>query len=231
MSKTVMYIAMNTNNKNNKQTSFDFSNLENFNIPSEFVEFDMPDANVSIYRNIFNKEERDFIFKELLSSRIQWSQKVIKFYGKAVNLPRLTAWYGDVGAKYKYSNISMNPHPWIPVLTEIKGKTENLANSDFNSVLLNLYRDGKDGVSWHQDDEIELGNQPIIASVSFGETRVFQLRHKYDKDLKRVDIPLTHGSILIMKGTTQEFWQHRIPKTRRRIEKRVNLTFRKIFKI
>ena len=185
----------------------------------------MPDASVYFYRDFFSKEESDRIFQELLED-IAWQQDTIKYYGKEINLPRLTAWYGEVEAYYTYSNISMRPRFWTPLLSQIKRKIEKAAQVDFNSVLLNLYRNGKDGVSWHQDNERELGKEPVIGSVSFGSARCFQFRHKFRKDLSRLDIELTHGSLLIMRGTTQQFWQHQIPKTNKPVEQRVNLTFR-----
>jgi alkylated DNA repair dioxygenase AlkB len=185
----------------------------------------MPDGEVAIYRNFFNRVESDQIFQELLS-KIKWRQDKMKLYGKEFELPRLTAWYGDDGKSYTFSGIPMNPDAWTHTLLSIKSKIEEVTQAKFNSVLLNLYRSGKDGVSWHSDDEPELGKNPIIASVSFGETRRFQLRHKLDKSLDKVEITLTHGSLLIMKGSTQHFWQHQIPKTAKSLRERINLTFR-----
>lgn len=185
----------------------------------------MPDGEVAIYRNFFNKVESDQIFQELLS-KIKWRQDKMKLYGKEFELPRLTAWYGDDGKSYTFSGIPMNPDAWTPTLLSIKSRIEEVTQAKFNSVLLNLYRSGKDGVSWHSDDEPELGKNPMIASVSFGETRRFQLRHKLDKSLDKVEITLTHGSLLIMKGSTQHFWQHQIPKTAKSLRERINLTFR-----
>ena len=123
----------------------------------------------------------------------------------------------------------MNPSPWIPVMEHLKRKLEEVCDEQFNSVLLNLYRSGSDSVAWHSDDEKELGKAPSIASLSFGDTRSFQLRHKFKKDLK-LNIKLTHGSLLIMGGETQRYWQHQIPKTRSLVKPRINLTFRKISK-
>ncbi len=185
----------------------------------------MPDSEVAIYRNFFNRVESDQIFQELLS-KIKWRQDKMKLYGKEFELPRLTAWYGDDGKSYTFSGIPMNPDAWTPTLLSIKSKIEEVTQAKFNSVLLNLYRSGKDGVSWHSDDEPELGKNPIIASVSFGEARRFQLRHKLDKSLDKVEITLTHGSLLIMKGSTQHLWQHQIPKTVKSLRERINLTFR-----
>lgn len=185
----------------------------------------IPDGEVIVYRNLFDDLESNQLFKKLLSS-IKWRQDKMKIFGKEVDLPRLTAWYGDEDKSYTYSGIPMNPESWTPTLIKIKERIEEVANVEFNSVLVNLYRNGKDSVSWHSDDEPELGRNPIIGSVSFGETRRFQLRHKLNKDLDKVEITLSHGSVLIMKDSTQHFWQHQIPKTSKPLKERINLTFR-----
>ncbi|MGL5872261.1 MAG: alpha-ketoglutarate-dependent dioxygenase AlkB family protein [Xenococcaceae cyanobacterium] len=187
----------------------------------------MPDGEVIIYRNFFEELESDRLFQELLNN-INWRQDKITFFGKEVNLPRLTAWYGDENKSYKYSGITMNPDTWTPTLLAIEERVEKIVEIKFNSVLLNLYRNGKDYVSWHSDDEPELGKNPIIASVSFGATRRFQLRHRSNKDLDTVEIALTHGSLLLMKGSTQHFWKHQVPKTSKVLTERINLTFRVI---
>src|ERR1043165_275852 len=189
----------------------------------------MPNVDVVLFRDFFKKGESDQLFEELLNG-IEWKQDRIKYYGKEMDLPRLTAWYGDVGASYTYSNISMDSPAWTPTLMCIKQKIEKVTGARFNSVLLNYYRDGKDSVSWHRDNEPELGKNPVIASASFGDTRRFQFKHIKRKDLNRVDVELTHGSLLIMQGTTQEFWLHQIPKTSKPKKPRVNLTFRRILK-
>jgi alkylated DNA repair dioxygenase AlkB len=121
----------------------------------------------------------------------------------------------------------MQPHPWSPLLQKIKSYVENVSNTNFTTVLLNQYRDGKDSNGWHADDEKELGTNPIIASLSFGAERTFQLKHNSDKTLKK-NIVLEHGSLLIMRGTTQHFWKHQIPKTSKEVGSRINLTFRVI---
>jgi alkylated DNA repair dioxygenase AlkB len=186
----------------------------------------MPDAEVTMYQGFFDKNESDQIFIELYNN-IDWKQDSTTLFGKQVNLPRLTAWYGDLGKSYCYSKIKMEPLLWIPLLINIKDQIEALTNTQFNSVLLNLYRDGRDGVAWHSDDELELGKNPMIASVSFGANRRFLFRHKFQKKLK-FEIELTHGSFLLMKGATQHFWQHQIPKTNKLVEPRINLTFRTV---
>ena len=187
--------------------------------------FDLPDAEVVLYENLFTKEESNKLFKSLIET-IQWQQDQIKFYGKLIDLPRLTAWYGVNDKPYTYSGIPMNPNPWNEDLLFIKKRIEKKANVDFSSCLLNYYRNGKDSVNWHQDNEKELGQNPVIGSVSFGETRPFQLKHLDREDLEKVDIHLSHGSFLLMKGTTQHYWKHQIPKTTRDIKARINLTFR-----
>ncbi len=149
-------------------------------------------------------------------------------FGKAIAQPRLTAWYGDEGAIYTYSNLTNRPLEWTPELLVIKARAEKTAQMNFNSVLLNYYRNGQDSMGWHQDNEPELGEQPVIASVNFGATRRFQLRHKKRKDLDTFSIDLEHGSLLVMRGTTQEFWKHQVPKTTQSVGARINLTFRLI---
>ncbi|MBD2530026.1 alpha-ketoglutarate-dependent dioxygenase AlkB [Nostoc flagelliforme FACHB-838] len=186
----------------------------------------LPDGDLVIYPNLFDTTESDQLFYELYNNT-HWRQDAIKLYGKSIPLPRLTAWYGDRGTSYTYSGIEMNPEPWTSILLQIKSKIEPLSNVKFNSVLLNLYRDGKDGVSWHSDDEPELGNNTVIGSVSFGDTRRFMFRHKSKKYASQ-EVNLTHGSFLLMRGTTQQFWQHQIPKTSKPVKPRINLTFRVI---
>ena len=191
------------------------------------VSYDMPDGEVQFFERLFDRAESDLFYQTLLAS-IQWQQDKIKLYGKTFDLPRLTAWYGDPGKTYTYSGIPMRPHTWTPELLRIKKRIEEQAGAEFSSVLLNQYRTGQDSVNWHSDNEEELGRNPIIGSVSFGETRIFQMRHSVRKDLPRVDIPLSHGSFLLMRGSTQHYWEHQIPKTARKVAPRINLTFRVI---
>lgn len=187
----------------------------------------LPDADVMLFSECFGVEESVCILDRLLSE-IHWKQDYLTLYGREIALPRLTAWYGDRDRNYTYSHISMKPHPWTELLLTIKVRVEAVSGAEYNSVLLNLYRSGADGVSWHQDNEPELGDDPVIASVSFGATRMFQMRHLTRKDIPRTDIPLFDGSLLVMRGSTQKFWQHKIPKTQKAVGARVNLTFRYI---
>src|SRR5207248_11693297 len=156
------------------------------------------------------------LLRELRDTTV-WRQETLKLYGKNIDVPRLIAWYGDEGTRYIYSGIKNVPLPWTPALREVKRAVEPPSGVVFNSVLLNCYRTGKDSVSWHADDEPEFGEQPVIASVSFGGTRTFQLRHKKRKELK-ASVELTHGSLLIMRGGTQMNLLQQIPKTEKPVE-------------
>lgn len=167
------------------------------------------------------------LFLEALTAKVRWKHEEIRLFGKMVKQPRLTAWYADPGKTYTYSGLTVTPEPWISELLEIKKEVEVAAHAGFNSVLLNFYRNERDSVSWHSDDEPELGENPVIGSVSFGAPRCFQLKHKKDNKL-RSEILLTHGSLLLMKGPTQHHWLHQIPKKSKPCGPRINLTFRKI---
>lgn len=177
------------------------------------------------YPNFFPKSESDILLKGLRNN-IVWKQESMNMYGKKIDFPRLTAWYGNNDKPYSFSGITLQPLPWTSEILTIKNKIEPIAKTVFNSVLLNLYRDGNDSISWHTDAEKELGINPIIASVNFGATRKFQLRHIKTKE--KLEIELTHGSLLIMQGELQHFWQHQVPKTSKPVGERINLTFRVI---
>ena len=197
-----------------------------FENTSEPIYFNVPDAEIIYYPHFFDTEESDLLFQELLLT-IPWQQDDIKVFGKVHAQPRLTALFGNEGKSYSYSNIKMQPHSWNPILQNLKLKAEAVSATEFTTVLLNLYRDGKDSNGWHADNEKELGTNPTIASMSFGAERYFHLQHNNDKNLK-LKILLEHGSLLVMKGTTQHFWKHQIPKTAKPIGSRINLTFRSI---
>ncbi len=188
------------------------------------VTFDLPNADVAFDPLLFAPGEADRLFLALRDTT-PWRQESIKLYGREIPLPRLTAWHGDGGVTYRYSGIANDPVPWTPALLEIKAAVERAAGAAFNGVLLNRYRTGLDGVAWHSDDEPEFGDDPVIASVSFGAARRFQLRHKARKEL-RAEVTLTHGSLLVMRGPTQRHWAHQVPKTKKPVGERINLTFR-----
>ncbi|MGA8854960.1 MAG: alpha-ketoglutarate-dependent dioxygenase AlkB [Christiangramia sp.] len=188
----------------------------------------LPDSELHYYHNFFKKKEADELLKYFLEFP-EWNQDKIKLFGKEILQPRLTALFGEAGKIYTYSGLQMKPQPFTPEIISVKNRCEKyVENLRFNVCLANLYRDGTDSMGWHADDEKELGKRPVIASVSLGEERIFHLKHKKDKTLKH-KIRLQHGSLLIMSGSTQEFWKHQLPKTRKQIDPRVNLTFRKIY--
>ncbi|NNT72625.1 alpha-ketoglutarate-dependent dioxygenase AlkB [Flavobacterium sp. IMCC34852] len=192
--------------------------------PKEKIIFDLPDAEIEYYSSFFDLARANELF-EKLKAEIPWQQDNITVFGKTHPQPRLTALFGNEGKSYGYSNIVMQPHHWNPLLMFIKDEIETIAQENFTTVLLNYYRDGKDSNGWHADNERELGRNPVIASVSFGAERSFHLQHNTLKDQK-LKINLEHGSLLIMRGTTQHFWKHQIPKTAKDIGPRINLTFR-----
>jgi alkylated DNA repair dioxygenase AlkB len=188
----------------------------------------VPEAKIYLFRNFLYDEQDKLLYKDLIED-IAWQQDLIKFYGRKIPLPRLTAWYGDHGVSYTYSGILMYSHFWTHSLLQVKGWIENKTQHQFNSVLLNQYRNGNDSVAWHSDDEPELGQDPIIASLSLGASRKFELRSRSQPNLDKIEILLNSGDLLIMGGGTQQNWQHQIPKMRKVKETRINLTFRNIY--
>lgn len=195
----------------------------NLLFPQEKIVFDLPDAEIEYHPSLFNSEKANELF-ELLKNEIPWQHDEITVYGKKHLQPRLTSLFGNDGKPYGYSNIIMQPNRWNPLLMFIKNEVEVICNENFTTVLLNYYRNGKDSNGWHADNEKELGRNPVIASVSFGAERVFQLKHNVTN--QRQNINLEDGSLLVMKGTTQHFWKHQIPKSSKEIGARINLTFR-----
>ena len=190
------------------------------------ISLSLPDADIILYPSLLNESDCTHFLTGLIQT-VQWRQDSITIHGRSLPQPRLTAWYGDPGKSYRYSGITMHPVPWTPTLLALKAKVDAAAGVVFNSVLLNLYRDGNDNMGWHSDDEPELGLNPTIGSLSLGRTQRFLLRHRFQKELKH-QLELTSGSLLIMQGTTQQYWQHQVPKTRRPVLPRMNLTFRVI---
>lgn len=181
---------------------------------------------VRFYPNFFPQESADLIFSELREN-LAWRQEPIWMFGKQVMQPRLTALYGNSNQPYSYSGISMEALPWTPVLDQIKNEIEQFTRCEFTHVLCNYYRDGNDSMGWHRDNEPILGKNPNIASVTFGVTRLFQLRD-YQTKKQKVAIPLSHGSLLMMMGESQHLWEHQLPKTKKVNGPRINLTFRKL---
>ncbi|MEM5565549.1 alpha-ketoglutarate-dependent dioxygenase AlkB [Psychroserpens sp. AS72] len=188
--------------------------------------FNLPNAELIYIDNFYNTATADQYFKTIKKS-INWQQDDITIFGKTYKQPRLTALYANNNKPYSYSNITMQPRVFTPELQQIKLDIEQEANHKFTSVLLNLYRDGNDSNGWHADNEKELGKNPVIASLSLGQTRPFHFKHRTLKD-ERHKINLNHGSLLIMRGDMQHYWLHQIAKTKKEIGERINLTFRTI---
>jgi len=184
------------------------------------------DGEAYFFPRVFD-EKKSISYFETLKNQILWKQEPIKIMGKEILQPRLTAWYADQGITYSYSGIKMLPAHWNYELLEIKQLIETLSGETFNSALLNLYRDENDSMGWHRDNEKSLGINPVIASVSFGAARTFSLKHKEDKK-HTSKLILTSGSLLLMKGDTQHYWYHCVPKEKAVSEPRINITFRRI---
>jgi alkylated DNA repair dioxygenase AlkB len=187
----------------------------------------MADADVSYLNRLALAQPAARILERLIAET-PWRAEDVAMWGRRMPQPRLTAWYGDAGASYAYSGIQLDPLPWTTLLLDIKARIEAAVGATFNSVLLNYYRDQRDSVGFHSDDEPELGARPGIASLSLGEERVFVLRHKISKAVKPVRLRLASGSLLLMQGDTQRCWRHGVPKESRPCGPRVNLTFRTI---
>lgn len=194
--------------------------------PEEKIILDLPDAIFEYYPNFFSIEKANILFDKL-QKETPWQHDTITVFGKTHPQPRLTALYGNEGKPYKYSNITMHPHAWNTTLVYIKELIEEKANQSFTTVLLNLYRNEKDSNGWHSDNEKELGRDPIIASLSLGEARTFQLKH-IDKKEAKLNLTLENGSLLLMKNGSQIYYKHQLPKSTLGKKPRINLTFRTI---
>ena len=184
----------------------------------------LPDASLEYDPSFLTLKRADDLFDALLKD-IPWKQDMITVFGKTYPQPRLTALFGNNGKSYSYSGIRMQPEPFPPILDVIRLELEARCQHSFTTCLLNLYRNGSDSNGWHADDEKELGPNPVIASVSLGADRAFHLKHRNEKAL-RYRMTLEHGSLLVMSGTMQHHWLHQLPKTRRPVGERINLTFR-----
>lgn len=191
-----------------------------------FQKLSMPGADVWFAPALVPLNERARLFSQL-RRQAAWKQQHITLAGRSIALPRLTAWHGDPGTAYAYSGIRNEPDPWISPLTDVRELLNFYVGTLFNSVLINLYRNGRDSVSWHADDEVELGVAPVIASVSLGASRKFSFKHRLDRSLRH-DMMLEDGDVLVMRGNTQQTWLHQIPKTTLAVGERINLTFRSV---
>jgi alkylated DNA repair dioxygenase AlkB len=191
---------------------------------SKEIQLNLPDADISYFPNVFSEAESNALFTTILNET-NWQQDAITVFGKTYAQPRLTALFANNNAPYSYSNITMQPEVFTASLLKIKSKIENKTKAKFTTCLANLYRDGSDSNGWHADNEKELGENPIIASVTFGAARYFNLKHRKDKNLKQ-KLLLENGSLLLMQGSTQQHWLHQIAKTKKIVKPRINLTFR-----
>lgn len=206
---------------------------------------DLPGAEIALDRTWLPGAEADALLQVLLVT-VPWETHRIRLFGREVASPRLSCWIGDPGANYVYSGTRFEPHPWPAALAVFRQRVAQSCRVEFNSVLANLYRDGRDSMGWHRDDEPELGEQPVIASLSLGATRRFLIKPvaravsesrrpglltRRAADLgsgTRVAIELAHGSLLVMRGLTQRRYRHALPRTRKPVGPRVNLTFRRV---
>lgn len=191
---------------------------------SERIDFALPQAEIFYLPRFLDSSASADLFQHLMVETA-WQHDSITIFGKTHPQPRLTAFYAAGDLSYSYSNLKLKTFPWTETLLNLKNKIEKIADAKFNCVLLNLYRDGKDSNGWHADNEKELGINPAIASLTLGSERYFHLKHIHDADQK-CKIKLENGSLLIMKGSTQHFYKHQIPKTAQEIGPRINLTFR-----
>lgn len=195
----------------------------------------LPDADIALDRAWLSVREADALFATLLAT-VPWATHRIRLFGREVDSPRLSCWIGDPGAAYTYSGSRFEPHPWPAALSPIRERIGATCEVDFNSVLANLYRDGRDCMGWHRDDERELGARPAIASLSLGATRRFVLKAgarrgpdgACDDAAHRLALELPHGSLLVMREDTQRRYRHALPRTAKPVGPRINLTFRRI---
>lgn len=183
------------------------------------------DGTVKYYGTVFDRATSDAYYDKLLTS-VLWKPDEAIMFGKRILTKRKVAWYGDQAYKYTYSNTTKKALPWSPILADIKKSIEKETKTSYNSCLLNLYHDGSEGMAWHSDGEKTLKDNGAIASVSFGALRKFSFKHKTSKE--KIDVYLEHGSLLVMRGTTQKHWLHRLPPTKKVHSPRINLTFRTI---
>lgn len=181
------------------------------------------DGIVEYYPQFFDASEELF---QRINAEVKFTQNFIRIWGKELSLPRVESWIGDKA--YTYSGLTLKPHPWTSSIYLIKEQIEKYLSQDFNSCLVNLYRTGEDYVGPHADDEKELGSEPFIASVSLGASRRFVMKHRYEKD-RQCEVLLQSGDLLVMKGVFQHFWLHSLPKMKKEMNPRINLTFRTIY--
>ena len=188
---------------------------------------DEPTLRLDLHAHAFSSDDAGRLFVAL-RSELQWENKEIRLFGKTIVSPRLSAWYGEPGTRYRYSGLTLEAAGWTPALDEVRARVEALAGISFNAVLCNLYRDEHDSMGLHADAEPELGPEPVIASVSLGAVRRFTMRPRRPRDGKAFTLELPSGSVLVLSGPTQAHWRHGVPKESVPTPERINLTFRRI---
>jgi alkylated DNA repair dioxygenase AlkB len=186
----------------------------------------LPDAELVLHDDWLDQATADQWLAQLYAET-PWQQPQLQLYGRKVQVPRLVAWYGDAEASYRYSGLTHQPLPWTPLLALIRARVVAAVGQPLNGVLLNYYRDGQDSMGWHSDDEAELGRNPLVVSLNLGGSRRFDLRRKGHSRIEH-SLVLQQGSLLVMSGPTQHYWQHQVAKTRSPCAPRLNLTFRLI---
>ncbi len=192
----------------------------------DWQHFDLPGARLQLARGWMSAAEAGALM-QVLRDGLPWEVHHIRLFGREVPSPRLSCWIGDPDAVYRYSGTRFSPHPWTAGLSALRQRLQVELGQPFNSVLANRYRDGRDAMGWHSDDEPELGPEPLIASLSLGAVRRFVLRRRDDPG-RRLALELEPGSLLLMGGTTQRHWKHALPRTTRPVGERINLTFRQL---
>lgn len=200
--------------------------MSSYQLAENFFDPQLPDLYLKYFRGFLSEKEASHYFGKLIGD-INWQQHNIKIFGKTLPQPRLSALFAETELPYTYSGLTLYPLPYSPEMKTLQKKIELFTPARFTHCLANLYRDGRDSMGLHADNEKELGENPVIASLSLGAPRKFRLKHKYDKSLK-IDLDLEPGSLLIMEGTTQHFWKHELPKTAILKGPRINLTYRRI---
>ncbi|MHA6494384.1 alpha-ketoglutarate-dependent dioxygenase AlkB family protein [Pseudomonas borbori] len=186
----------------------------------------LPNADLKLHVGWLDRATADRWLTQL-TAETPWQQPVVHLYGRQHPVPRLVAWYGDAEARYRYSGLTHQPLPWTALLAQIRTQVVTAVEQPLNGVLLNYYRDGQDSMGWHSDDEAELGRDPLVVSLNLGGARRFDLRRKGQTRIEH-SLVLEHGSLLVMAGPTQHYWQHQVAKTRSACAPRLNLTFRLI---
>jgi len=198
-------------------------------VPLQSVELiELEDGEILWARRFYDTDSASQLYSRL-QEEIPWRQDSLKLGGREVPIPRLQAWFGDAGMNYTYSGLTLEPTPWNDTLQRVREQIETYSGARFNSLLANLYRNENDSVGWHGDNEPELGTNPVIASLSLGATRRFQLKHRQHPE-RKLALDLGTGDLLIMRGALQHHWLHQLPKSRHPCESRINLTFRRIIR-